>query len=215
MNKVNLCIQKDQIHKRLQQGSLFMSINYNLLMLKHNVLESERLVLRPLTLDDAEDIFEFTSDEETTRFIYEPHKDINKTLNVLANYYIKEAIGKYGVILKESNKLIGVLEFRVHEHNKSGELGYTLSRHYWGKGYMTEAGKLILDLAFKVLQLERVFAGHELKNSASGKVLLRLGMSHEGILRKDRMSKGELVDSVHYSILKDEYFNDVEASSKN
>jgi len=182
-----------------------MTINYNLLMLKHSELASERLILRPFKLEDAEDMFEFTSDAETTKYIYEPHKDINKTLNVLANYYIKEAIGKYAVVLKESKKLIGIVEFRVHEDNKSGELGYTLSRHYWGKGYMTEACKLLLDLAFNTLQLERVFAGHELNNSASGKVLLRLGMTQEGILRKDRMSKGELVDSVHYSILRDEY----------
>ena len=170
-------------------------------------MEGERILLRPISLEDAEDMYEYTSDEETTRFIYEPHKDLEQTKNVIANYFVKEPIGKYAIVLKESNKMIGAIEFRVHERNKSGELGFTLSRHFWGNGYMTEAGELILELAFEVLGLERVYAGHEVKNSASGKVLIRLGMKCEGIFRKSEMIKGALVDSAYYSILKDEYLD--------
>lgn len=181
----------------------------NLLQVEHNHMEGERIILRPVSLDDAEDMYEYTSDEETTRFLYEPHKDLNQTKTVIANYFVQEPIGKYAIVLKENNKMVGAIEFRVHEWNKSGDLGFTLNRHYWGKGYMTEAGKLILGLAFDVLGLERVYAGHEVKNSASGKVLIRLGMKCEGILRKDQMIKGTLVDSVHYSILKEEYLNSV------
>ncbi len=135
--------------------------NLNLLIVKHNQMESERILLRPISLQDAEDMYEYTSDEETTRYIYAPHKDLEQTKNVIANYFVKEPIGKYAIVLKESNKMVGAIEFRVHEWNKSGELGFTLNRHYWGNGYMTEAGKLILELAFEVLGLERVYAGHE------------------------------------------------------
>ncbi|MEK5215829.1 ribosomal-protein-alanine N-acetyltransferase [Psychrobacillus psychrotolerans] len=181
--------------------------NLNLLLVKHNQMESERLLLRPITLNDAEDMFEYTSDEETTRFIYEHHKDLEQTKNLIANYFVKEPIGKYAIVLRESNKMVGAIEFRVDDWNKSGDLGFTLNRHYWGKGYMTEAGKLILSLAFNVMGLERVFSAHEVKNSASGKVLDRLGMKCEGILRKNQMIKGQLVDSVHYSILKEEYLD--------
>ncbi len=181
--------------------------NVNLLLVQHNRLESERIILRPVSLDDAEDMYEYTSDEETTRFIYDPHKDLDQTKTVIANYFVKEPIGKYAIELKESKKMVGAIEFRVDEWNKSGDLGFTLNRHYWGNGYMTEAGKLIVGLAFDVLGLERVFAAHEVTNSASGKVLSRLGMKCEGILRKDQKIKGQLVDSVHYSILKEEYLN--------
>jgi [ribosomal protein S5]-alanine N-acetyltransferase len=181
--------------------------NIILLLVTHSQVEGERIILRPISLDDADDMFEYTSDEETTRFIYEQHKDLNKTKKVIANYFVKESIGKYAIVLKESNKMIGAIEFRVHEANKSGELGYTLSRHFWGKGYMTEAGKLILELAFNVLGLERVFASHDVRNDASGKVLSRLGMKYEGILRRNHMVKGILTDSAHYSILKEEYIN--------
>lgn len=181
--------------------------NLNLLMVKHNQMESERIILRPISLEDAEDMYEYTSDEETTRFIYAKHKDLDQTKNVIANYFVKEPIGKYAIVLKESNKMIGAIEFRVDDWNKSGDLGFTLNRHFWGKGYMTEAGMLILDLAFNVLGLARVFAAHEVNNSASGKVLIRLGMTYEGTLRQNQMIKGALVDSVHYSILKEEYLN--------
>lgn len=179
--------------------------NINLLMIKHSQMESERIILRPLSLEDAEDLYEFTADEETTRFIYEPYKDLDQAKRVLANYYLKEPIGKYAIVLKESNKMIGVIEFRVHEETKGGELGYTLSRHYWGKGYMTEAGKLILELAFKVLEIERVFAATDIRNTASARLMSRLGMKHEGTLRRNHMIKGVLTDSVNYSILKEEY----------
>lgn len=100
-------------------------------------------------------------------------------------------------MLKESGKMIGTIEFRVHEWNKSGELGYTLSRHFWGLGYMTEAGKLILGLAFNVLGLERVYAESDVRNEAS------IGMTHEGTLRRNHMMNGVLNDSFHYSILKE------------
>jgi ribosomal-protein-alanine N-acetyltransferase len=152
-------------------------------------------------------MFEYTSDEETTRFIYAQHKDLDKTKQVISNYFMKEWLGKYAIVLKESNKMIGTLEFRVHEANRSGELGFTLNRHYWGKGYMTEAAKLVLELAFDVLGLERVFAMHDVKNPASGKVMSRLGMTYEGILRRNHLVEGVFADSAHYSILKEEYVN--------
>ena len=179
----------------------------NLLMVKHSYIEGDRILLRPVSFDDAEDMYEYTSDEETTRFIYEPHKDLNKTKEVIANYFVKEPIGKYAIVLKENNKMIGAIEFRVHEWNKSGELGFTLNRHYWGNGYMKEAGDLILNLAFNILGLERVFGEHEPRNTASGKALSRLGMKCDGILRKNQMIKGTLVNSAYYSILKEEYMN--------
>ena len=175
--------------------------NLNQLLEKHSQIVGTRILLRPISLDDATDMYEYTSDEETTRFIYEPHQDLNKTKDVIANYFLKEPLGKYAIVLKENNKMIGAIEFRVHEW----ELGFTLNRHFWGNGYMNEAGNLILNLAFHVLGLERVFGEHEPRNIASGKALSRLGMKCDGILRKNQMIKGTPVDSAYYSILKEEY----------
>lgn len=179
--------------------------NLTYLLVTHRRMVGERIELRPVTLEDAEDMFEYTSDEETTRFIFAEPKDRDQTIQLIVNYYVKEHLGKYAIVLRESNKMIGTIEFRVKEANKSGELGFTLNRHYWGQGYMTEAGKLILKLAFEVLGLERVYAMHEVNNPASGKVMIRLGMTLEGILRKNHLANGVLVDSAHYSILREEY----------
>ncbi len=179
--------------------------NVNLGLAENSVMEGERIFLRPISIDDAEDIYEYTSDEKTTHFLYDQHEDLDQTKRMIANYFLKEPIGKYAMVLKENNKMIGAMEFRVHEWNKSGELGYTMNSKYWGNGYATEAGKLILGLAFNVLELERVFAGCDTRNVASGKVLIRLGMKLEGIHRRDQMVKGQLVDSEYYSILKEEY----------
>lgn len=179
--------------------------NSNFLLATNSQLESERLLLRPVSLADAEDMFEYTSDEETTRFLYEQHTDIDRTKKLIANYFMKEPIGKYALVLKDSNKFIGAIEFRVHDYNNSGELGYTLNRQYWGNGYMTEAGHVILDLAFNTLGLDRVYAEHDVRNPASGNVLKRLGMTYEGTLRQNQMIKGVLADSAHYSILKEEF----------
>ncbi|NHM33851.1 GNAT family N-acetyltransferase [Neobacillus terrae] len=181
--------------------------NTNFLMFKHSQMEGERIILRPVSLDDVDDMYEYTSDDETTRYIYDQHTDVNQTKKMIANYYMKEPMGMYAIVLKESNKMIGTIEFRIHEWNNSGELGFTLNRHFWGKGYMTEAGKLILELAFHKLGLDRVFAGHDVRNGVSGKVLSRLGMTYEGTLRRDQMVKGVLTDTAHYSILKEEYLN--------
>lgn len=168
-------------------------------------METERLILRPITLADTEDVFEYMSDELTTRYLFPVHTEIEQTKRMIANYFVREPIGKYGIVLKDTNKLIGTIEFRIDDWTEAGDLGFTLNSKYWGNGYMTEAGKQIIKLAFESLKLERVFAGHEERNEASGKVLLRLGMILEGKLRKHEKIKGQLVDSLYYSIIKEDY----------
>lgn len=172
---------------------------------EHRHLTGERISLRPISLEDAADMTEYASDEETTRYIFAEPKNLEQTERLIAGYYMREPIGKYAVVLNDGGKLIGTIEFRVDEATRSGELGFTLSRHYWGKGYMSEAGRLILDLAFGKLELQRVHAAHEAENEASGRLMLRLGMSCEGTRRRDQLSRGQLVDSVYYSILSEEY----------
>ncbi|MBD8038567.1 GNAT family N-acetyltransferase [Solibacillus sp. A46] len=179
--------------------------NINQLLEEHSELKSERLFLRPISLEDAEDMYEYMADEETVKFLFEPHKELTQTKKMIDNYFLKEPLGKYALVLKESNKMIGAIEFRVHEWNKSGELGFTMNRNFWGKGYMNEAGNLILNLAFNTLGLERVFSESDTRNAASSKLMSRLGMTHEGTMRKNHMIRGTLVDSVYYSILKEEY----------
>ncbi|MCQ4086400.1 GNAT family N-acetyltransferase [Saccharibacillus sp. JS10] len=179
--------------------------NLSVMIAEHRYLKGKRISLRPIELSDDAQMTEYTSDEETTRYIFAEPKNLEQTRRLIAGYYLREPIGKYAVVLNDSGKLIGTIEFRIEDQTRSGDLGFTLSRHYWGHGYMTEAAELILDLAFRVLQLERVHAAHETANLASGRLLLRIGMTHEGTRRKDHLAGGRLVDSAYYSILKEEY----------
>lgn len=175
---------------------------------KHAFVETERLLLRPVTLEDAEDMFEYGSDEETTYFVFEPHHSLEETEDSIANYFMNEPLGKYGIELKENSKMIGTIDLRLKEEKYKAELGYTMNKDYHGKGYMTEAGQALLDLGFNILELERISALHDERNDRSGRVMQRLGMTKEGISRHvGKWKKGEFFNDVHYSILKEEYFN--------
>ncbi|MBM6616015.1 GNAT family N-acetyltransferase [Desemzia sp. RIT804] len=173
----------------------------------HNQIEGSRIQLRPIQLSDAEDMYEYASDEETTKYVFETHKSLEDTKENIAKYFIMSPLGKYAIVLKEKHKLIGTIDLRVDAEDKKAEIGYTLNKAYWGKGYTTEAGKLMLQLGFKELQLQRIFAFHDERNPASGRVMEKLGMTYEGTFRSNRFVKGETVTDKCYSILKEEYFS--------
>ncbi|MER2127839.1 GNAT family N-acetyltransferase [Solibacillus sp.] len=172
---------------------------------QYRTLHGERITLRPFRMEDLNDLFEFTADEEATRYLYAAHKDIDQTERLLTNYYLQEPYCKYAVELNDTKKMIGTFEFRIKEYDQNAELGYTLTREYWGNGYMSEAIDLVLDIIFNKVQLARAYAEFDVRNEASGKLLTRAGMQRDGVLRKNRMVNGVLTDTVHCSILREEY----------
>lgn len=175
-------------------------------LMKHSILEGERILLRPVSLADAPDMYAYASDEETTRFVFETHRDRAMTEEAIANYFMAAPAGKYAIVVKDTNKMIGTIDIRPNLIDCIAEIGYTLNKNYGGNGYMTEAGKLITALAFEVLELEKVFAMHDILNPASGEVMKRIGMQPEGILRRHKVFKGCSCDMAYYGILKEEYF---------
>lgn len=171
-------------------------------------LETPRLILRRFCENDVEDAFEnWTSDPEVTRYLtWKPHKDIEKTreriLTWISNYKDKDYYF-WAITLKETGKVIGSIDLRHGEHDRCGGIGYCLSRKFWNKGIMTEALKAVIDFGFSV-GFERIQATHYTQNPASGKVMQKAGMTHEGTLRKFGVSNdGTLVDSEMYAIIKD------------
>lgn len=179
--------------------------NKSYILLSNHRLETERLILRPLSIHDAQDLFEMNADENTTQFLFEPHTKLEQTEKMLAKYYLKEPIGKFGVELKETKKMIGTIEFRIKDFINSGELGYSMNSAYWGKGYMSEGCHAILELAFTKLDLASVYAQCDLENTASSKLLERLGFTRDGVLRRNNMINNKLTDTAHYTILKEEF----------
>lgn len=173
----------------------------------HNQIDGDRIQLRPIQLSDAEDMFEYASDAETTKYVFETHKNLEDTQENIAKYFLASPLGKYAIVEKETRKMIGTIDLRVDEKDKKAEMGYTLNKAYWGKGYTAEAGKLMLQLGFKELGLQRIFAFHDERNPASGRVMEKLGMTYEGTFRHNRFVKGETVTDKIYSILKEEFFS--------
>lgn len=178
-----------------------------LLLAENSILETERLILRPLTLEDTVDFFEYASDKETMRYIFNPHTSLHQTKEFIANYYLTSPLGFYALEHKEDHKMIGVIEFRVDDKKHEGEIGYMLNKKYWRQGLTTEACLRILSLGFNTLLLEHITSGHDTGHIASRSVLKKVGMSFENITKNAHELKGEMVDTFFYGITRDTYLN--------
>lgn len=173
-------------------------------------LETKRLLLRKLTLDDANDMFEYACEPDITKYVpWEYHKSIEDTLTFLRTVMKKyeENIGAdWGIVLKESNKLIGTIGVRLSPENARAEIGYALSKNYWNKGITIEAMNEIIRFGFNKMDLNRIEARAQVKNVASQRVMIKAGMTYEGTIREESFAKGEYHDFMLFSILRKEYF---------
>ncbi|MDH6363817.1 ribosomal-protein-alanine N-acetyltransferase [Enterococcus sp. PF1-24] len=176
-------------------------IDYGLIFAENQQLETARLILRPLTLADADEMFAFAGDVEVARYVsYEPHADVNTTRSVIANYFMKESFGKFAITLKASGKMVGTIDLRVDENNQVAEIGYALHRNYWRQGITTEAAKVLIDFGFGKLNLLRIFAVYNEKNPNSGGVMKKLGMLQEGRIVDAKILKGEKITLIQWGI---------------
>ncbi len=181
--------------------------NYRVFLAEYNVIETERLKLRPIDLRDTDDLFEYSSRLDNTYYIYPRHRTPEDTKFAIANYFMDTPLGKYGIELKEEGKLIGTIDIRIKPNRLSAEIGYVLNLDYQGQGYATEAAESMLKFAFEVLELEKVYATCNAENVESEALMIRLGMTKEGELRRYQIWKsGEWINLLQYGILRDEYF---------
>lgn len=171
-----------------------------LLLAENQIIETKRLLLRPVKLTDAEDLHEYASDEETTRYVFPTHQSLADTRTGIAEYFISNPLGKYAIEERQSGKMIGTIDLRVDEIKRCGELGYTLNKAYWGQGLVPEAAMALLSLGFDRLGLVSIHAIHDVRNPNSGKVMEKIGMKKIGQIPYARMNKGEVVEDVLYSI---------------
>ncbi|MDK9698743.1 MAG: GNAT family N-acetyltransferase [bacterium] len=173
-------------------------------------LSSERLLLRKLSMDDAEAIFEYASQDEVTRFmLWDTNRTIEETrtfLKMSLEAYDAKVPGIWAIVYKPENKVIGTLGMHNYrpQHFRV-EIGYVIAKPYWGRGIMTEAVKTVLTFCFETMGLNRVDACCFDGNIASERVILKSGMKYEGTLREFVFVKGKLWDVRMFSILRREY----------
>lgn len=175
------------------------------------IIETSRLILRPIRLEDKHDVFEYASSPLVgPNAGWKPHSTIQESI-VFIEYCIKKRDfgqpGNYAIVLKESNKMIGTIEVHSYKGHK-GEIGFVLHPDYWGKGIMPEAAQGLIIYAFEILELTRLTYGYFLFNERSKKVCEKLEFTFEGIMRKKFQNyDGHFLDEAIYSIIDDDYFN--------
>ncbi len=170
-------------------------------------LSTERLLLRRMTMKDAQDVFEYSRDPEVARHVlWSAQKHISEAkdyIRYMTKRYRDDLPSSWGIIDKASGRLVGTIGYMAFsEENASVEVGYSLAHWLWGKGLMTEALRAVIDYTFDAMDVNRIEAQHEIDNPSSGRVMEKCGMVKEGVLRQRLYNKGEFKDVALYSILR-------------
>ncbi|MFH1372258.1 MAG: GNAT family N-acetyltransferase [bacterium] len=174
------------------------------------IVNGDRIVLRKVTRADAQTIFENVRDREISRYTFIPHPyRLRDALHFIrfAQLQMKKGLEYHlGIELKSSERIIGMIGLmRVDLRNRNAEIGYWLSKSYWGQGLAGDALHLMLHFAFRELKLVRVYAHVMHPNHASARMLERAGFTREGCLRKHLLRSGRRLDLLYYGLLKQEY----------
>jgi ribosomal-protein-alanine N-acetyltransferase len=165
------------------------------------MLETERLILRPLVETDVDAIYAMRSDADVMRFIRESQnrRESANWIELVSSRWTSEKIGFCAIIEKSSEKFIGWCGLWQLKETGETEVGYAVAKEFWGKGYATEAALEFLNYAFEQLRSEKIVAVAQPENTASRRVMEKLGMRYD--------YTGEFYgrDLVHYSITMKEF----------
>lgn len=178
-----------------------------------SVLETQRLKLRPINLNDAQALFNYAKNTKITKYVpWTPHKSINDSINYI-NTLLKEYQElnslMWAVQLKadETNTIIGTCGFiRYFAHVKCLEVGYAFDHKMWGKGYAKEALSAVIKYGFENTDSIRIEGSCVKENIASAKTMESIGMQFEGISRSNFIKNGKVSDCKIFSIVRSDYF---------
>lgn len=177
--------------------------------------ETSRLILRDITLNDAALVEKYAGDEQvakTTLNIPSPYpkgsaKDfITKSLEAQKTGKFKIA----AIILKDTKELIGLINININTGFNRGELGYWIGRPYWRKGYGTEAAKRMLEIGFNEWELNRIYAQAFRTNPGSYRIMEKIGLKHEGVLKEHVKRFNQFHDVTVYGITKKGFQSTIE-----
>ncbi|HEX6643101.1 MAG TPA: GNAT family N-acetyltransferase [Gemmatimonadales bacterium] len=175
-----------------------------------DTLRTERLLLRPFAPDDADAVTALVSAREiaaTTVSIPHPY-DRSMAEAWIAGHPAARARGElhtFAVTIATDGELVGAVGLAVNQGNLRAELGYWTGVPWWGRGYGTEAAAAILRFGFETLGLHRIFAHHMTRNPASGRIMQKIGMRHEGTLRGHVLKWGVHEDLELYGIVREDF----------
>lgn len=174
-------------------------------------IETECLVLRVRTVADVEDIYAYASLPEVSYPAgFPPVKALEDEI-----YYLEHILPErnekdnlpagYGIVVKGTDTIIGSVDFPHRHEDDVLEIGYTLHPDYWGRGYVPEAARALIDLAFKELGLHKIELTCFGYNTQSQRVAEKLGFTLEARIRDRKDAQGNRCDSLIYGLLKSEW----------
>lgn len=179
-------------------------------MIEQPILHTRRLTLRPFTLADAADVQRLVGAYKVAANIPNiPHPYEDGMAETWINTHpprLADDTGiTYAMMLTETGELCGAISLMLKPEHQRAELGYWVGVPYWERGYCTEAARALRDHGFQVLGLHRLFAVHLTRNPASGRVMQKIGMRHEGTLREHEFTRGVFETVETYAILRSEW----------
>lgn len=173
-------------------------------------IETSRLILRPFVPEDARAMYDnWAKNPEVTKFLSWPaYQSVDTANAVLAEWtrrYQKPDFYQWAIVLKELDQPIGSISVVNSDPRVDMvEIGYCIGKTWWGRGIMPEALSAVMDYLFDEVGMQRIEAGHDPNNPASGAVLRKCGMHYEGTLRRRIRSNQGITDVAWYSMLKEE-----------
>jgi RimJ/RimL family protein N-acetyltransferase len=179
-------------------------------MKQRPTLETERLLLRPFELSDAKDVQRLAGDRaiaDTTLNIPHPYED-GMAEEWISTHQAKFEAGElcnFAIVLRGTGELLGAMGLAIAARFERAVLGYWIGKPYWNNGYCTEAGRAVFHYGFSTLKLNRIHASHLTRNPASGRVMQKLGMVHEGRERQHVKKWDRFEDLELYGLLRDEW----------
>lgn len=174
-------------------------------------LETKRLQLAEISIEDVNDIHLFYSDPEVDKYNTQCiPTDREETIERI-NQFILDQIAEnrksfiWKILKKDTNEFIGIAGINLSANRfKLGEIHYGLLPAYWGIGFATEVAQLLIKSGFELFNLHKVEAGVATENLRSIKILEKLGMTREGLRRKILPIRGVWKDNYHYAIVEDD-----------
>ena len=180
------------------------------------ITASTRLLFRELNENDLEDLYEMDADPEVHRFIdnnpVQNRDQLSGVIKMLQQQYKDYGIGRWAVVDKITLECIGWAGLKYYKeslNNHKGfyELGYRFKKKHWGKGYATEAAQAVIHYGFTGCKLHRIIATCQPENTASWRIMEKIGMRKEGYFKKCIPTKDGWWDEYYYAILAEEYLS--------
>ncbi len=170
------------------------------------IIETERLLLKRITNDDVNEVFELRSNPETMKYIPRPlvktTEDALEHIAMIEDKIITNIGINWGITLKGNSKLLGIIGYyRMQPENYRAEIGYILLPEFHGKGIIPEAVNKLIRYGFDDLKLHSIEAVIDPENLASEKVLQKCGFVKEAHFKESEFYNGRFLDKVIYSLL--------------